>query len=87
MFIENFNMDYITFVFVWCMMFIENFNCDYNTIVFQTSEMWWDWGLLLSISTADSIEGDFTTADKMKANNTADVDKEIDKASKEAKGN
>ena len=39
----------------------------------------------MSISTADSIEGDFTTADEMKANNTADVDKEIDKASKEAK--
>ena len=39
----------------------------------------------MSISTADSIEGDFTTADKMKANNTADVDKKIDKASKEAK--
>ena len=39
----------------------------------------------MSISTADSIEGDFTTADKMKANNIADMDKEIDKASKEAK--
>ena len=69
------------------MMFVENFNCDYNTIVFQTSETWWDRGLLLSISTADSIEGDFTTADEMKANNTADVDRKIDKASKKAKGN
>ena len=68
------------------MMFVKNFNCEYNTIVFQTSEMWWDQGLLLSIFTADLIEGDFTTTDEMKANDTADVDKEIDKASKEAKG-
>ena len=71
MFVENFNMDYTTLVFIWCLMFIENFNCDYNNIVFQTSETWWDQELLLSISTADSIEGDFTTADEMKANNTA----------------
>ena len=39
----------------------------------------------MSISTADSIEGDFTTADKMKADNTANADKKVDKALKERK--